>query len=123
MLRRKIRTTPDSLRAMWAAIPGVCFDPPKPQQVSEPRTKTRTGRPRKYAIGHPGAKWYSTKQATELLQMKRVTFLRYARECDFVVEKRVLKNKKGSLMPASAFYLKSEIRNFHKQRKQHHENA
>ena len=119
-----MKATPEQLRAMWAAIPGVCFAPPKPQQVSEPRTKTRTGRPRKYAIGHPCSKWYSTKQATELLQMKRVTFLRYAKECDFIVEKRVLKNKKGSLMPASAFYLKSEIREFHNiRRQQNHENA
>lgn len=113
------KKTPEQLRAMWAAIPGVCFDPPKPQQAQvEPQPKTKTGKPRKYAIGHPGQKWYSTKEAAELLQISRITLSCYAKLGNFTVEKRMLKDKNGRLLPASNFYLKEEIRAFHKGRQE-----
>jgi hypothetical protein len=125
-----MNATPEQLRAMWAAIPGVDFNPKRRRKRPKPITYTRnkencnkSGRPRKYPTGHPGSKWYSINEALDLLQMKRANFLYHAKKHRFIVEKRVLINKNGNYNPASSFYLKSEIRNFHKQRKQHHENT
>lgn len=121
-----MKATPEQLRAMWAAIPGVEFNPKRPKPITPARNKencNKAGKPRKYLVGHPGQKYYSVAEALELLQINRVTLIHYANKLGFHVEKRCLKDKKGNIIAPSAFYLKSEIRNFHKQRKQHHENA
>ena len=115
-LVRKQKVTPDSLRAMWAAIPGVVFTEKKnaAREHSENAKKrvgkaTDTtnyqGKPRKHPVGHPGEEFFTVEEALEVLKTSRANLIRLAKETGVHTEIRQMEPQYKSRV----FYLKEDI--------------
>lgn len=76
-----MKATPEQLRALWASIPGVNFNPPRstPEPQPEPtpstpksiETHTAIGKQRMHPVGHPGEDYYTAEEAIQILQISR----------------------------------------------------
>ena len=116
-LVRKKKITPDQLRAIWAAIPGVDFNPPPRTSEPEPPpppppptpkstdTHTIRGTQRKHLIGHPGEAYCSADEAMQILQISRPYLSSLAKRHSVFRTCRQI----GTLYKPCVFYLRKDI--------------
>ena len=127
---RYIPPTPKQLRAMWASIPGVDFNPPRRASDPEPTpsptpkspdTHTLRGTQRKHLLGHPGEAYCSADEAMQILQISRPYLSSLAKKHSVFRTCRQI----GPICKPCVFYLRKDIdalkqlRDYKKQQQSH----